>query len=159
MAGLLGLCVSVSAQDIRDFGSIQPVKGQGDFFGTLTNVWNDPVPLQLADGRAFSFPNAFAWMAAPPGYYIPALPLAAPPRLLPITAIAPDSPDRTPGLLPKVDYAGGEAGFFYGKSSGKFGREVTAGYILGEVIEGNTHISVGASYEHVTGRAPVLISR
>lgn len=161
LAGLLGLCVSVSAQDIRDFGSIQPVQGRGDFFGTLTNVWDDPVPLQLADGRAFSFPSAFAWMEAPPAYYIPALPLAAPPRLLPIAQWAPDPRESGSmvGLLPKFDYAGGEAGFLYGKSSGKFGREVTAGYILGEIVDGNTRINVGASYEHVNGRVPVLLVR
>jgi hypothetical protein len=159
LAGLLGLSASVSAQDIRDFVSVQPVKERTDCFGTLTNVWNDPVPLQLADRRVFTFPSAFAWMPAPPAYYIPAMPLAAPPQVVANTTIVPDSPDRSPGLLSKVDYAGGEVGFFYGKSSGKFGREVTAGYILGEVVEGNTHISVGASYDHTTGRAPRLISR
>lgn len=159
LAALFGVCVSVSAQDIRDFASVQPVKGRGDFFGTLTNVWNDPVPLQLADGRGFTFPSAFAWMAAPPAYYIPAMPLAAPPRLFPMLPMASDSPDRPIGLLPRVDYAGGEVGAFYGKSSGKFGREVYGGYILGEVIDGNTHISVGGSYEHANGRLPVLAPR
>jgi len=162
LAGFLGFCVSVSAQEIRDFGSIQPVKERADFFGTLTNAWTDPLPLQLGDGRAFSFPSAFAWMEAPPAYYIPATPLAAPPRLLPMrTWAAPDSPDSGDGvsLLPKFDYAGGEAGFFYGKGSGKFGREVYAGYIFGEVVDGNTHISAGASYERVSGRAPVLLGR
>ncbi len=62
-------------------------------------------------------------------------------------------------LLPKFDYAGGEVGFFYGKSSGKFGREVEAGYIFGEVVDGNTHISAGASYEHSNGRVPILLGR
>ena len=90
VAGFLGLCVLGSAQEIRDFGSIQPAKEQADFFGTLTNAWNDPLPLQLADGRAFSFPSAFAWMEAPPAYYIPALPLAAPPRLFPMAPLASD---------------------------------------------------------------------
>jgi hypothetical protein len=161
LAGFLGLCGLVSAQEIRDFGSIQPVREQADFFGTLTNAWNDPVPLQLADGRAFSFPSAFAWMEAPPAYYIPALPLAAPPRLLPMALWAPDSHEdgRAVGFLPKFDYAGGEVGFLYGKGSGKFGREVYAGYIFGEVVDGNTHISAGASYEHVNGRVPVFIGR
>lgn len=159
LVGFLGLCASVWAQDIRDFGSVQPLKERADFFGTLKNGWNDPGPLQLADGRAFTFPSAFAWMAAPPAYDISPTPLAAPPRLLPIATLAPDLPERGAGLLPRVDYAGGEAGFFFGKSSGKFSREVTAGYILGEIVEGNTHISVGASYERTTGRVPVLISR
>jgi hypothetical protein len=159
LAGVLGLCVSVAAQEIRDFGSIQPAREQADFFGTLTNAWNDPAPLQLADGRTFSFPSAFAWMEAPPAYYIPALPLAAPPRLFPMTPLATNYPESPVGLLPRIDYAGGEVGAFYGKSSGKFGREVYGGYILGEVIDGNTHISVGASYEHANGRIPALVPR
>jgi hypothetical protein len=158
LAGFLGVCVSVPAQEIRDFGSNQPVKEQANFFGTLANAWNDPVPLQLADGRVFSFPSAFGWVKAPPAYYIPATPLAVPPRLFPITPFAMDSRANALSFLP-VDYAGGEAGVFYGKSSGKFGREVTAGYIFGEVIDGNTHISVGASYEHTKGRVPTFLPR
>ena len=159
LAGFLGLCISLSAQEMRNFGSIQSAKKGSDFFGTLTSAWNDPVPLQLADERAFSFPSAFAWMEAPPAYYIPALALAAPPRVVPTTRSAPDSSDSTVNLLPQFDYAAGEVGFFYGESSGKFGREVTAGYIFGEVVDGNTHISVGASYEHTNGRVPVVLGR
>ena len=53
---------------------------------------------------------------------------------------------------PFFDYAGGEVGFMFGKSSGKFGREVEAGYILGEVGNDKLQISAGASYEHSSGR-------
>jgi len=159
LAGFLGLCGLVSAQEIRDFGSIQPAKKQADFFGTLTNAWNGPVPVQLADGRAFSFPSAFAWMEAPPAYYIPAMPLAAPPRLFPIAPFAPDSRAPAVDFLPGVDYAFGEVSFLYGRYTGKSGGDVYAGNIFGGVVEGNTHISVGASYEHATGRVPVFVPR
>ncbi len=59
-------------------------------------------------------------------------------------------------FLPKFDYATSEVGLFYGKSTGQYGREVKAGYILSEIVEGNTHISVGVSYEESTGRRPIL---
>ena len=49
--------------------------------------------------------------------------------------------------------------FSTGSRSGKFGREVYAGYIFGEVVDGNTHISVGASYEHANGRVPIPLGR
>lgn len=178
VAGFLGLYISLSAQEMRDFGSIEPGSsfslnplsqsaalntrsgnGGTDFFGTLTNAWIDPVPLQLADGRIFSFPSAFAWMETPPVYSLPAVALAAPPRVVPTTDSAQDSHNRPVSLLPEFDYVGGEVGVFYGKSSGKFGREVEAGYIFGEVVDGNTHISVGASYEHSNGRVPILLGR
>lgn len=54
------------------------------------------------------------------------------------------------------DYAGGEVGFLYGRSTGKYGREVMQGYIFGEVGDDKFHISVGAAYEEANGRVPRL---
>src|SRR5438067_13262444 len=100
VVGFLGLCISLTAQGIAEPGSmpsvtfgLNPVSQNAtlntrstnrdtDLFGTLTNAWNDPVPLQLADGRIFSFPSAFAWVEAPPNYFLPAMALAAPPRVV-----------------------------------------------------------------------------
>ena len=79
--------------------------------------------------------------------------------MLPAVRSGRDSSNTAVDLLPKFDYAGGEVGVFYGKSSGKFGREVAAGYIFGEVVDGNTHITVGASYEHSSGRVPNVFGR
>ena len=177
VAGVLGLCISLSAQEIRDSGSIQAgnftlnpltqggasstrsALGQTGFFGTLGGAWNGPLPLTLADGSIFSFPGAFAWMAAPPVDFLPAAALAQPARVSPAASSARDSGNETVSLLPKFDYAGGEVGAFYGKSSGRFGREVEGGYIIGEVVDGNTHISVGASYQHSSGRVPNVFGR
>jgi hypothetical protein len=41
---------------------------------------------------------------------------------------------------------GGEVGFLYGKSTGKYGREDFAGYIIGTV--GNEHFSINVGYLH-----------
>jgi hypothetical protein len=176
MAGFLGLCASLSAQEVRDFGSVQPGRftlsplgpsgavntrsalGQANLFGTLNNAWYGPTPVALADGRLFSFPNAFAWTEATPVGYLPVAPLEAPARVASAAKLTGDSGNKALGLLPKLDYAGGEVGFFYGKSNGKYSREVEAGYFLGEIVEGNTHITVGASYEHASGRAPVIVA-
>jgi hypothetical protein len=176
VAGFLGLCVSLPAQEMRGLGSVQPGRftlsplglngavdarstpGEGNFFGALNNAWYGPAPLTLADGRLFSFPKAFAWMEATPVGYLPVAALEEPARTAPAAKPAGETGNKALGLLPKLDYAGGEVGLFYGKSNGKFGRDVTAGYIFGEVVEGNTHITVGASYERASGRVPVILA-
>ncbi len=43
----------------------------------------------------------------------------------------------------RIQY-GGEIGFLYGKSTGKYGREDFAGYVIGTV--GNEHFSITAGY-------------
>ena len=176
MAGFLGLCVSLPAQEMRDFGSVQPGRlalsplglngavnprsalGPANLFRTLNNAWEGPAPLTLADGRFFSFPNAFAWMEATPAGYLPVAALEEPARVTPSAKLTRESGNEAVDLLPKFDYVGGEVGFFYGKSNGKYSREVEAGYIFGEIVEGNTHITVGASYEHASGRVPYVIA-
>jgi len=53
-------------------------------------------------------------------------------------------------------YYGGEMGFLYGRSTGKFGYEDFETYIVGEVGDDKFHISVGASYEELNGHGPRL---
>ena len=99
-----------------------------------------------------------AWTEATPVGYLPVAALEEPARGTPAAKPTGDSGNKALDLLPKFDYAGGEVGFFYGKSNGKYSREVVAGYLFGEVVEGNTHITVGTSYEHASGRVPVVIA-
>jgi hypothetical protein len=57
--------------------------------------------------------------------------------------------------VPKPVYVGGEVSVFFGKSiDGKVDREIRSGYILGEIINGNTHINIGASYERASADFP-----
>ncbi len=51
-------------------------------------------------------------------------------------------------------YYGGEVGFLYGRSPGKFGYEDFESYIVGEVGDDKFHISVGASYQELSGHGP-----
>ncbi|MDQ3117536.1 MAG: hypothetical protein M3Q86_13170 [Verrucomicrobiota bacterium] len=138
----------------------RPALGRAGSFRTLTNVWSGNGPLTLVDGRLFSFPGAFGWVEATPDALLPALAVQARPRLAPATTLESTTGNEKLELLRKPDYVGGEVGFFYGRSfGGKYSREVEQGYILGEIVEGNTRIQVGASYGQSTGSTPRIIGR
>lgn len=64
-----------------------------------------------------------------------------------------DSPSEmiSPPLSPI--YYSGEVGVFYGRSSGKFKREIMQTYFLGEVGNDKFHITVGAAHEESSGSA------
>jgi hypothetical protein len=62
--------------------------------------------------------------------------------------------ERLWNALPKFEYATGEVGFLYGKSTGKYGGELKQAYIIGETGNDKTHIFVGASYEDSSFRFP-----
>jgi len=65
-----------------------------------------------------------------------------------------DAPGGVVNLQLNRDYTGGEAGFFYGRANGKFGREDKQAYILGGVGDEKTQITVGATYEESSGHFP-----
>ncbi len=177
-AAFLGLCASLAAQGLSRSGpsttdpfsalslhslavtaATPTLRSQGSF-RTLNTAWYSPTPLQFADPRAFSFANAFGWVEASPNNFLPSFTAEAVPRLSRQGSVAPQAQEKLFGLVPKPDYVGGEVGVFYGRSiSGKSKAEVEAGYIFSEIVEGNTHISVGASYEHSSGRSARIIGR
>jgi hypothetical protein len=150
VAGFLSLCLSLSAQ--------QETRG-ADSFNALNNS-DFPLPLlTLSVAQPFSFSGAFApsllfiWMEPPP------LDVSLPPivvtgsRTVAAVSAAPRedlSKEVVSVRRNPFDYASGEVGVFYGSSSGKFGREVEAGYIFGETGNDKFQISAGASYEHST---------
>ena len=51
-------------------------------------------------------------------------------------------------------WTGGEIGFMYGHSSGKFGGDEYSSYITGGVGNEHLQINVGASYQEFNGRVP-----
>jgi hypothetical protein len=153
VAGFLGLCFPLFAQQ-----TYRP-----DLFSALNNSISLP-SLSLSDGQLFSFsgavapPFSFTWMEPTPPDFLPALSTTAPSRASAAAAYLKDSSKEVvdvqrPNLL---DYAGGEVGFLYGRSTGKFGGEVEQGYFIGEVGNDKFHISVGAAYENSSGRFPRL---
>ena len=152
VAGFLSLCLPLSAQQTD----------RPDIFSALNSSFLRPSSLTLSDGQLFSFSGAvappllFNWMETTTPDFLPALATTAPQRAnAGSSATAPKDSSkevvdvRRPNLL---DYAHGEVGFLYGRSSGKFGREVEQGYIIGEVGDDKFHITVGAAYENSTRR-------
>ena len=153
VAGFFSLCFPLFAQ--------QPYRP--DIFRALNDSISLP-SLSLSDGQLFSFPGAvaspfsFSWMEPTPPDFLPALSTTAPPRANAAAAYPKDSSKevvdvRQPNLF---DYAGGEVGVLYGRSTGKYGVEVEQGYILSEMGNDKFHISVGAAYENLSERFPRL---
>jgi hypothetical protein len=111
--------------------------------------------LALSDQRLFSFANAsFGLMEAaqrdvlPPRNSVEARPrkaLAARDRDL--SAELEDNPAN-------AIYTGGEVGFMYGRSAGKYGGSVEQGYVLGVIGNDKFQVTAGASYEQSTVRFP-----
>lgn len=66
----------------------------------------------------------------------------------------PDAPDGVENLRSNRFYSGGEMGFSYGKSTGKFGGELWSAYILGTVGNEKFNITAGAYYEESEWRLP-----
>jgi hypothetical protein len=172
ITAILGVCFSLSAQEIGKPSSPQPasfalsqaspremVEGRVALRGMsnlrlLNNAWYGPGPLTLVDGRLFSFPSAFGWVEATPGDFLPAFTAQALPRTTPATILPGDTDSRAVDLPHQFDYVSGEVSVFYGRSMGKSKREVVQGSFLSEMVDGNTHVIIGGSYGHSSGRVP-----
>ena len=149
VAGFLGVCLSLFAE----------YTDRSDVFSELNNSSALRFPsLTLSDETSFSFSSAFTGMETTSPEFLPALSMAnvtARPQRTDSVALGKDSSKEVVDVRPKLfDYAGGEVGFFYGKSSGKYGREVKGGYIRGEAGDDKFRISAGAAYEESNGRVP-----
>ena len=103
--------------------------------------------LSLENQDRFFFSSAFGSMRATQEF----LPSFDPSE--PLTMAYLPSTDRNDSLDRIIDLQapsrirfGGEIGFFYGKSTGKYGREDFAGYIIGTV--GNDKFSINVGYLH-----------
>ena len=151
VAGFLGLCLPLFAQQ-----TYRP-----DPFSALNNSISLP-SLSLSDGQRFSFseavapPFSFSWIDTTPSDFLPALSLPLPQTATAPAAYPKDSSKevvdvRKPNLL---DYATGEVGVLYGRSTGKFSGDVEQGWFTGEVGNDKFHISVGAAYENSNIRFP-----
>lgn len=66
-----------------------------------------------------------------------------------------DGPAGVVDLRLNRNYTGGEIGFFYGRSDGKYGREDFQSYFIGGTGNDKFHITVGAAYQESNGRIPL----
>jgi hypothetical protein len=151
VAGFLGLCLPLFAQQ-----TYRP-----DLFSALNNSISLP-SLSLSDGQRFSFsgevasPFSFNWMESTPPDFLPALSTTVPPRATATRVYPKDSSKEIVDMRKAdlFDYAHGEIGFLYGRSTGKFSGDVEQGYFIGEVGNDKVHITAGAFYENSSGRFP-----
>ena len=149
VAGFIGLCFSLSAQQTD----------RPNNFGALNNSFVRFPSLALTQGADFSFVSVAETTA--PDFLPPLTMASATPRSgndsFKETAPAGRDDSKEAVNVQRsnlFDYARGEVGFLYGRSTGKFDREVEAGYIFGEVGNDKFSISAGALYEHSNGRVP-----
>lgn len=63
-----------------------------------------------------------------------------------------DAPGGVVNLRLNRNYTGGEIGFFYGRSDGKFEREDFHAYFIGGAGNDKFHITVGAAYQESSGQ-------
>ncbi|HEV3410730.1 MAG TPA: hypothetical protein VG095_10575 [Chthoniobacterales bacterium] len=66
-----------------------------------------------------------------------------------------DAPGGVVDLRLNRNYTGGEIGFFYGRSDGKYEREDFHAYIIGGTGNDKFQITVGAAYHESSGHIPV----
>jgi outer membrane receptor protein involved in Fe transport len=173
--GLLSLSLPLAAQaaddeviwleQLRDTGALDVASAltlsRPDVFSTNDGsiFIHGLSALTLLDGRRFPISNAMTRMGLTPLDLFPVAFLSAVE-----VQKAPASPiygsDATGGVvnlrLKEQIYAGGEIGFFYGRSGGKYDREDIQSYIIGGVGNEKFNITVGAAYQESSGHIPRL---
>jgi hypothetical protein len=158
VAGVSALAEEPSSREIGFDGlklssfeaaNYQPLVGSASPF-TRSN--RSLAPVTIAQMSLLSYPTEFGLFGATPLDYL--APVMGP---YPTRSIGkPVSPGfrDLPAFLSSFNHASGEVGFFYGKGAGKLDLETTSSYIIGEIDNGTTQITVGASYNKVSARQP-----
>jgi hypothetical protein len=121
--------------------AVEPITFEG---ATLDQSSARLPALSLEDQDRFFFATAFG-SPRPTSYYLPpfyAWESSGPYRAMPGQRNVVE--ELTDLRAPSRIYFGGEIGFLYGKSTGTYGREDFAGYIIGTV--GNEKFSITAGY-------------
>ena len=164
IAGMVGFCLSVLAQQTdrleqvdvfsleRPAAVMEPLSAfdRSDTFSALSRSFRALPTLAFSNERLFSY----NWMEP---NFLPALNAVETPPASNLARVpASDPSDKFVYSRPFFDYAGGEVGFFYGRSSGKYGREDMSEYIIGEMGNEKFHITVGAAHWESSGRVPRL---
>ena len=177
--GFLGFCLPLTAQQAsrvkRSKAETEPPLGQlrrpsaldtparltlsrPESFSAMHDsvLADDLMMLTLSVGQRLSASSELGPVGMPPlDYFQGDLPSAAQveqPNAAPVDGK--DSPSEIVGSPLSPFYYSGEIGVFYGRSSGKFGREIMQTYFLGEVGNDKFFIRVGAAHEESNGRVP-----
>lgn len=107
----------------------------------------------LSDRAIFSYADAFDRPEYLPCDPLPTLEAAELPTIRVVSKSRRHSSAIATALTPPgTMQVSGEAGVFYGRSSGKCGREISHEFIVGELGNDRFSITVGASHEEISGR-------
>jgi len=158
--GFFSLCFPLAAQQTLDAGSAFALY-RPEIFSTVDgSVLLHSLPvLTLLNGQRLPVSTELGRMGRAPLNLFPDASL----RVAEVQRInaAPiyrtdgkDSPDEVMSSSVNPTYFGGEVGFLYGRSSGKFGGDVMQTYMVGEVGNDKFQITAGASYEESSVRFP-----
>jgi hypothetical protein len=117
---------------------------------------DDIMMLTLSVGRRLPASSESGWTGmAPLDYFEDELPNAAEVQQANAAPVdGKDSPSEVINSPLNPIYYSGEVGFFYGRSSGKFDREIMQTYFLGTVGNERFQITVGAAYGESKGSLP-----
>jgi hypothetical protein len=147
--GFFAFCLPLPAQ--QPVGPEQRLFDSASLdYSSLQSPWNS-----LENRDRFFFSTAFGSMRPAENY----LPVFDPTE--PLSYAAPATTSRRNSLDNLVDLRapdrfsyGGEIGFLYGKSTGKYGREDFQTYILGTVGNDKFQITAGFLHQETTVNAP-----
>jgi hypothetical protein len=149
VAGFLGLCQLLSAQAGTPMPSQLLLDG-----GALDRAWQSP-SLLLDNQERFFFSTAFGSMRLTEDFLPPFNPLGPQSYTAPATTSRRAAPDEEVELRSPSQFTfGGEMGFLYGKSTGKYGREDFQSYIVGTVGNDKFSITVGTLHQESTFNNP-----
>ena len=132
--------------------------GRSDLFRSADSaslIHGLPV-LTLIDGRRFPISNELTRMGWAPLDAVPLAFLSAVDVHKTSTPLryGSDGPGGAVDLRLNRIQTGGEVGFFYGRSSGKYGREDYSAHIIGGIGNERFNLTVGASYTESEIRVP-----
>jgi hypothetical protein len=162
--GFIGACVSVSAQQPFDSASTFMFYRPEIFTSVDSSDLVRELPMtQFLDGR-LPGSTALGRMGTASVANFPMALASTEPRHKGNSASGPvrdpkDGKDYSSAESLAVEKAslvwtGGEIGFYYGHSTGKFGADEIGSYITGGVGNEHMQINVGAAYQEFNGRLP-----
>jgi hypothetical protein len=162
--GLIGACVSMSAQQPFDSASTFVFYRPEIFTSVDSSDLVRGLPMtKFLDGR-LPGSTALGRMGTAPVANFPMALVIAEPRKKGNSVSGPvrdpkDGKDYSSTESLAVEKAslvwtGGEIGFYYGHSTGKFGGDELGSYITGGVGNEHMQINVGAAYQEFNGRLP-----
>jgi len=141
----LAVCLPLRAQ--VNFDSLA-----GNYASTYGTFSINSVPaLTLLNGRRFPLSNAWPGMTAAeimPMAFLHSVEVERPNASL---RAGSDGPGGIVNLRTNRWQSGGEVGVFYGRSSGKYGREDFSTYITGGIGNDYFNLTVGAAYHESSG--------